>query len=242
MLDQLTCPNCGATLLPPAPNSDVVTCQYCHTTFRIPSTSTPQLDMGNLILGADFRRQPIVGWGFPNPDNIHLSVDGTLPELRAKFPAASSLYYVLNSSGYFDNLDVSVSIKFYEGDLDCIDAGMVLRYQKSVGSYSFLISPLGTYSVAYYEKGDANGLKWNAIMNWSNNNALLKGLNQVNRLRVIANGPHLKVYINGVIATSIHDSRYEEGEVLLAAEGTVKSGVDVGFSNLQLREVTANSN
>jgi hypothetical protein len=214
----------------------VVTCQYCNITFRVPRTQTPEPDMGNLILGADFRQAPIAGWSFPNEDNVRVS-NGVRPELRFKYPAVSGLWFALNSSGYFDNVDASVSITFYEGNADYIDAGLVLRYRKAVGAYFVLISPLGTYTVAYYEKGQGERLDWKTIMGWTKHDALHKGLNQVNRLRFLANGDHLRVYLNGVLATSIRDNRYDEGEVLLAAEGTDKSIVDVGFSDLQLREV-----
>ncbi len=237
-MDQLICPNCGAPLPASAANSEVVTCPYCNITFRIPRTQIPEPDMGNLILGADFRQAPIAGWSFPNKDNVRLS-NGAQSELRFKYPAVSGLWYALNSSGYFDDVDASVSITFYDGKEDDIDAGLVLRYRKSIGSYFVLISPLGTYTIAYYEKGEDESLHWKTIMNWTKHDALRKGLNQVNRLRFIANGDHLRVYLNGVLATSIHDNRYDEGEVLLAAEGTDKSIVDVGFSDLQLREVRA---
>jgi len=35
----------------------------------------------------------------------------------------------------------------------------------------------------------------------------------------------------------MHDTRYDDGEDILAAEGTIKSSVEVGFFDLQLREV-----
>ena len=235
MINALICPNCGASLPLPSANSEVVTCQYCNTTFRASQTLTPEPDIGNLVLGADFGQAPIAGWNFPNKDKVRL-INGSPPELRARFPASSELYYVLNSSGYFDDVDASVNIRFYEGNLDYIDAGLVLRYQKGLGSYFVLISPLGTYTVAYYEKGDKDELVWRTIMNWTKHSAIHPGLNQVNRLRFIARGDHLRVYINGVLATSLHDDRYDEGEVILAAEGTGKSSVEVGFSGLQLRE------
>ena len=238
MINALVCPNCGASLPPPAANSEMMTCQYCNTTFQIPRTLTPEPSIGNLILGADFRQQPIAGWNFPNKDNIRL-INGNPPELRAKFSASSELYYVLNSSGYFDDVDASVSIKFYEGNLDYIDAGLILRYRKGIGSYCVLISPLSTYTVAYYEKGEKDELVWRTIMNWTKHSAIRPGLNQINRLRFIASGDHLHVYLNGVLATSLHDNRYDEGEVLLATEGTKNSSVEVGFYDLQLREVKA---
>ncbi len=214
----------------------MVTCQYCNTTFRVPKTLTPEPDLGDLILGADFSRKPIAGWAFPNEDNIHLE-GGSAPELRAKFAASETLYYVLNSSGFFDNVDVSVSMRFYAGELNHIDGGISLRHQKGVGSYAFLLSPLGTYSVGYYVPGDDSGMTWKHIVDWTENSAIRAGLNQVNRLRVTADAERLRVYINGVLATSLHDTRYDAGEIMLDAEGSKSSPVEMGFTDLQVREV-----
>jgi len=238
MFAQSNCPNCGATLPASAFSSEVVTCQYCNTTFRMSRTPTPEPDMGNLVLAADFNQDPIPGWGFPNKDKVEL-IKGAVPELRARFPPQGGLYYPLNSSGYFDNIDASVSIQFYEGNLDTIDAGLVLRYRKDVGSYCVLITPLGTYTLGMYQKGTSTdgAMDWKTIMTWTRHSAIRKGLNQVNRLRVIANGDRLRIYLNGVLATSIHDDHFDEGEVLLAIEGGEKSAIDVGFTDLQLREV-----
>jgi len=237
MFAQSNCPNCGATLPASAFSSEVVTCQYCNATFRMSRTPTPEPDMGNLVLAADFSQDPIPGWAFPSRDKIQLLND-SVPELRANFPPQIGLYYALNSSGYFDNIDASVSIKFYDGNLDLIDAGLVLRYHKNVGSYCVLISPLGTYTLGYYQKGEVDdAMDWKSIMPWTRHSAIRKGLNQVNRLRVIANGDRLRIYLNGVLATSIRDDRFDEGEVLLAIESGEKSVIDVGFTDLQLREV-----
>lgn len=236
-MDQFICPNCGAALPASAAEADVVTCQYCNVTFRIPHTFTPEPDMGNLVLGADFRSEPIAGWGFPNKDKVTL-LNSTPPELRFKFKPESGVLYALNTSGYFDDIDVSVSIQFYEGITDYIDAGIMLRYRKDIGGYMVFISPLGTYTLAYYEKG-TDALVWKYILSWTKHTALKPGLNQINRLRFIADKDHLRVYLNGVLATSVHDTHHEEGMVQLAAEATDKSSIDVGFTDLQLREAKA---
>lgn len=236
LLDALICPNCGASLPPQAAPGDLVTCQYCKTTFQVPKSLTPEPDLGALLLGADFSRKPIIGWEFPNEDNLNF-VPGPPPELRAHFPISDMLHYVLNSSGYFDNVDVSVSIVFHAGVLKEIDAGISVRYQKGIGSYAFLISPLGTYAVGYYVPGDDGSMTWKSIIAWTAHSAIRTGLEQVNRLRVVASADRLRMYINGVLATSLHDKRYEAGEVLLDAEGSKNSLVEVGFTDLELREV-----
>ncbi len=236
MLNALICPNCGGVLPPPAPGMAVVTCQFCGTTFSVAKSLTPEADMGNLLLGADFSRKPIEGWGFPNEDTVQLS-GGSRPELRAKFPAGPTLYYALNSSGFFDDIDASVSFTFYSGNLQDLDAGLSVRYRKGIGSYTALVSPLGTYAVGYYHPGTGDGMDWTSILNWTKHSAIKQGLNQVNRLRVIISSDHLRVYLNGVLATSLHDGRFDEGEVLLCSEPGGHSEGEVGFSDLQLRDV-----
>lgn len=237
MLNALVCPNCGGTLPPPAPGISVVTCQYCGTTFSVAKSTTPEARMGKLLLGADFSRKPIEGWGFPNEDKVRL-IPGARPELRGKFPAGPTLYYALNSSGFFDDIDASVSFTFYGGNLNDLDAGISLRYRKGVGSYSVLVCPLGTYSVGYYHPGTSgDNMDWATILNWTKHSAIRPGLNQTNRLRFIASGDHLRVYLNGVLATTLHDGRYDEGEVLLCSEPGSHSEGEVGFTDLQLREV-----
>jgi hypothetical protein len=53
------------------------------------------------------------------------------------------MYHSLKSSGFFDDADVSASIKFYEGNEDLIDAGVSVQHRENIGSYCVLISLLG---------------------------------------------------------------------------------------------------
>ncbi len=219
----------------PASGEQLITCQYCNTSFRVPKTLTPEPDLGDVLLAADFSQKPIVGWNFPNEDKVRL-IPSHPPELHAKCPTADTLYYVLNSTGYFDDLDAGVSFKFQSGNEKFIRAGLILRYQKGVGSYGALVSAQGTYMVGYYEKGARDDLVWKIVLDWTSHSALRSGYNQANRLRPIVKGDHLRIYLNGALATSLHDQRYALGEVLLAVEPGQKSDVEVSFFDLQLRE------
>jgi hypothetical protein len=241
MLNQLTCPNCGAALPPELAKSDVVTCQYCHTTFRVPHTFTPEPDMGDLIIGADFRTQPIPGWTIPNDDSVS-RVDNSSPEFRVKVKGDEFNHFLLKSSGEFDDVDVGVTLNFYSGTADLIKGGLILRYREKVGGYIFYISPIGTYKLADYQPDKKGALVWNNMTDWQSNNLIHKGLNQTNRLRVIVMGNHFKIYINGVIVTTIHDDKFDEGQIIVGAEGSEKSSAEVGFSDLQVREVPSEKN
>ncbi len=155
----------------PVSGEQLITCQYCNTSFRVPKTLTPEPDLGDVLLAADFGQKPIVGWSFPNEDKVRLLANHP-PELHAKLPAADTLYYVLNSTGYFDDLDAGVSFKFQSGNEKFIRAGLILRYQKGVGSYGALVSAQGTYMVGYYEKGSRDDLVWKIVLDWTSHSAL----------------------------------------------------------------------
>ena len=95
--------------------------------------------MGNLILGADFSHQPIVGWELPHADRTTLTPSPT-SELRLKADPGTILSYALNSLGFFDDVDTSVNITFYEGNLGIIHAGIMVGYQADIGGYDFHLS------------------------------------------------------------------------------------------------------
>ncbi len=192
--------------------------------------------MGDLLLGADFSKKPMPGWELVNEDKLTLHSTGSSPELRGKFPAHTNAYYALKSSGLLDNYDASVTIKFVTGEAEWIRAGMYARFTNN-GGYGFLVSAQATYAFGAFVKDKNGELVWEKIMDWAYHTALRPGLNVENRLRVICNQDRFRVYLNGVLATSFRDTRYEMGKLFLAAEPGKNSDIDIAFSNLQLREV-----
>lgn len=236
MLVNLTCPNCGAALPATFSISGIVACEYCGTSFRVPKSLTPQPDMGDLILGADFSHKPIPGWQIQSEDRVTL-VPGRAAELRAAFEASERVHYCLSSSGIFDNVDAGVTIRFIEGKIEWVRAALFLRYTTGMGGYGFFISAQGTCMIGYYEKPQEGELAWQTVMDWTAHTALRHGLDQPNRLRVIANGKRLQVYLNGVMATTFQHAHHEMGQVRLAVEPGERSAAHVAFSDLQLRAV-----
>jgi hypothetical protein len=231
----LNCPNCGASLPAHASKVDVVTCEFCNTTFRTSNTYTPEPTMGNLLLGADFSRKPVPGWGFYNEEKIKL-IPGTPPELQVSFEPKNGLYDVIGSSGLFDNVDISVTIKFLEGKHDWIYGGIFTRYGTE-GGYAFLISAQSSFKLGYYSKDKEDKLAWTDLMAWTSHTALRSGLEETNRLRVICDGQRLKMYLNGVLATSIRDTRFEVGRLYVSFSSGKESNIVATISDLQLREV-----
>lgn len=236
-MKSLNCPNCGAALPAQAIKFDIATCEFCGTSFRISSTLTPQPDMGDLLLGADFSDKHMPGWEVLNADKLTF-LNGDQPEMYGVFkPDATKSHYVLKSSGFLDDFDASVSIKFTHGTLDKTRAGFYLRFTDD-GGFGFLISAQSSYTYGIFTKDSENKLVWQKILAWTSHTALKYGFNVSNRLRVICDRDRFRVYLNGVLATSFKDSRFQAGTFYLTVDPGA-DGLDGGFafSDLQVREV-----
>lgn len=231
----LTCPNCGAALSAAALKNDLATCEFCGTTFRMSKTATPEPDMGDLLLGADFANETLPGWEIIRDGELTFH-KGNPPELRGLYKPRINSYYVLISSGFLDDFDASVTIKFTEGDEKLITAGLYPR-MNSEGGYAFYISPLGQYNIGYFTKETTNtDFKWNTLVDWTTHTSLRKGRDVTNRLRVIMDGEKMRVYLNGVLATSLKDNRYKMGKLHVVAEPNGETNLGVAYSDLQVRE------
>lgn len=232
----LNCPNCGAALSARSVSLDLATCEFCGTSFRIPKTLTPEPDMGDLLLGADFSNNHMPGWEVLNADKLKFHKNEP-PEMRGIFKHdPSKSHYALKSSGFLDDFDASVNIKFTEGTLDKIRAGFYLRFTDE-GGLGFLVSAQSSYTVGIFLKSTDGILTWQRLLAWTNHTALKHGFNVYNRLRVVCNRDSFRVYLNGVLATSFKDARFSAGTLYLTVEPG--DGIDGGFafSDLQVREV-----
>ena len=56
--------------------------------------------------------------------------------------------------------------------------------------------------------------------------------------RVVCDGERIRVYLNGVLATSFKDNRFKMGKLYVVAEPNGdNTNLGITFSDLQLREV-----
>jgi len=232
----LNCPNCGATLPASAVKADFTVCDFCGTTFRMSKTLTPEPSMGDLLLGADFRSSTLPGWELIKEGDVTFH-KGNPSELRGFYGPRINSYYVLKSSGFLDDFDASINIKFTDGDEKLITAGFYPRMTYD-GGYGVYISPIGSYNIGYFTMDTTSGdFKWNTFVDWTYHASLRTGKNTTNRLRVIFDGERLRVYLNGVLATSLKDNRYKMGKLYVVVEPNGDSNLGIAFSNLQVREI-----
>lgn len=231
-LRSLACPNCGASLPGAVMQNGVAACEFCGTSFRVAASPTPEPDLGDLILGADFSDAGVPGWALSTPENLEFK-PGDPPELWARFPASSQIHPVIRTPAYFDNCDAGVTVRFVEGDTEYVSAGLEAR-GSDAGDYTFRISAQGTFQVAWHDKNDWGG----TLLNWTAHPALKPGLGPANRLRILLRGEQIRVYLNGVLATSLRDSRFSGGTLrVMITPGKRKPAV-AAYSRLELRDVS----
>jgi len=226
----LSCANCGAVLRAEDILDGVAVCKYCGVNFRVPLTFTPEPALGDLLLGADFRDPELRGWKTFSHDKWELR-PGARGELWATFPASDRLHPILRTPGPLDDFDLGVSIRFIEGAHDYISAGFEVRNCDD-GDYVIQISALGTFRVGWHARTEWGG----EFFKWTDHPALGKGLGAENRLRVMLRADRLRVYLNGVFATSLHDAKYTFGFARLVVAPGTQTPIVVAFSDLQLRE------
>ena len=232
----LNCPNCGAFLPQHAFKGDLAVCEFCGSTFHMTNNPRPETGLGALLLGADFSSRVLPGWEVV--DEGKLTFHKSYPsELWGYYGPRVNAYYVLKSSGFFDDFDAGINIRFTDGDQSLIMAGMYPRFSDE-GGYAVYISPIGSYVIGYFTKDEKGEWKWGTIMDWTSHSAIRVGMNQNNHLRVTCDGERIRVYLNGVLATSVKDSRFKMGKLYVVAEPNgEKTNLGIAFSDLQLREV-----
>lgn len=107
--------------------------------------------------------------------------------------------------------------------------GVLFRMQSPQEFYRFEMTGNGMYML---ERRDADG-QWTRLMpEWRDSSAIQQGLEATNRLRVMARGPQLAIYVNDTLLHEVTDDRYGSGTIALDAGTFGATGLQVAFDNL----------
>lgn len=107
--------------------------------------------------------------------------------------------------------------------------GVLFRMQDDGQFLRFDITGNGMYII---ERHNADGSWTRLIPDWLPASAINQGLNELNRLKVIAAGSSLTFYINDVLLAQLIDETFASGAIALDA-GTFNNGnLQVSFDNL----------
>jgi len=227
------CPSCGERhgVLPRA--GDLYRCDACGALFRRSGSGEPEHVLGDLLQRPDLLAAPILGWTIYKPELLRL--DRAHEELIIKAPGGPSLLDILRSAGTYADLDLSVTYRLLRGDPAAkgLGFGFGLRWFTKDGVNGYLIECRmnGRLAVLRYDKG-----KSESLVNYVEHNTLKVGVGARNRLRVLIDGPLLRVYLNGQLASDLRDDTYRQGVLRVFISPADAEDAEIAISDLELRE------
>lgn len=235
--DARGCPSCGERRDVRLVGGDVHRCERCGASFRRSSSGGPEHAVGDLLVGTDLGDRRLVGWSVSKPEVVRF--DSVEHELVARVPGSPNSAEILRSSGYFADLDVGVTFRFIDADVTdkWSGIGLSLRWRndgRGTCDYLFEVRASGRYAVFRFREG-----KSESLVPLIEHAALRVGVGERNRLRVVADGPSLRVFLNGVLASSVRDEVWTQGRIRLVVTPPDASTVEVGFAELEIREPRA---
>lgn len=123
-------------------------------------------------------------WGTPG-DIIRVQ-DGKL----ILKPAPNTSQNILNQSQVFEDAEIAVDVTITDGATE-VPGGLIFWAKDYSNFYCLCINANGRFKISRYVTD-----RWLNPINWTENNALNKGLGQVNKLRVVTTSRQAMVYIN----------------------------------------------
>ncbi len=128
---------------------------------------------------------------------------------------------------------LEVDATLVEGPTDS-SYGILFRLQEGGGFYRFNITGDGFYIL---DRLNPDGTwTWLTPAGWTESPAIKQGANAANRLKIIAGGPNIIVFVNGEPLGQFTDAMgYTRGQVALNAGTFNQPGVRVAFDNLMVR-------
>lgn len=107
--------------------------------------------------------------------------------------------------------------------------GILFRVQDPQRFYRFEITANGLYVV---ERHNPDGTWTRLVQDWLPSDAINQGLNVANRLKVIANGPEITLYVNDILLQQVTDATYPSGAIALSAGTFGGNSLQVSFDDL----------
>jgi len=153
-------------------------------------------------------------------------------QLVIQIDAPNTMQYATLNEPTFSDFVLEVDAQLLSGPEES-SYGIIFRQDEDGRFYRFQITGTGFYVL---ERRDGDG-SWTRLTNdWLESDAIYRGLNIVNRLRVEAVGSRLAVYANGELLYETSDDSYSEGTIALDAGTFGRAGVQAAFDNVIIRQ------
>ena len=133
------------------------------------------------------------------------------------------------ANGTFGNFAFEVQLSIIQGDC----GGMTFRDGDNEGFYYFQICENSTYQIIKYLDYSGFG---STLLRSGQSLAIHTGLNQQNKIAVVASGSSMTFYVNGQQLTQVQDNSYTSGHIALTASSYLSAGYAtvVMYSNAAL--------
>ncbi|HIE39242.1 MAG TPA: hypothetical protein EYH30_04900 [Anaerolineales bacterium] len=104
--------------------------------------------------------------------------------------------------------------------------GVMCRVQADDDGYLLRISGDGYYAIHRIVGGE-----FEPLVDWTTSDAIRQG-NATNHLRVVCDGTHLALVVNGRLLAEVEDATYTSGDIALTATTFEEEPTEVRFDNL----------
>jgi glucose/mannose transport system substrate-binding protein len=150
-------------------------------------------------------------------------------------PALNTTQSVLNQSHVFVDADIGIDVTMSASDANVLGGldvpGGLIFWAKDYDSfYCLCINAIGSFKISQYVTG-----QWLTPVNWTKNEAINKGIGQVNRLRVVTKGDAVTAYVNDKQVVMIKGQPPPGGSRIGISGGSTKNSQDSWqFANLKV--------
>lgn len=154
-------------------------------------------------------------------------------QLVVTLNAADTIQFSALQEPIFTDFALEVDATLFEGAVGG-SYGVLFRIQESGGFYRFAVTGEGLFIL---ERRNGDGSWTRLTKGWQPSPVIHQGVNQLNRLKVVASRSNFLLFVNGQPLGQFTDTLgYTEGQVGLSAGTFAQPNLTVTFDNLTIRE------
>src|SRR5580692_701272 len=162
-------------------------------------------------------------WGTPGE---RLSVKGGKLTLK---PVPNTTQSILNQSNVFEDADIRVEVNMPAGDAN-VPGGLIFWAKDHSNFYCLCVDAAGYFKISRYVTD-----RWLQPVGWIENEAIDKGIGQVNKLRVVTKGRQATAYINDKQVTTFDGQPPQGGGCVGVSGGSPENAQNTWqFANLRV--------
>jgi len=162
-------------------------------------------------------------WGMPSE---RLSVEDGKLTIK---PPPNTTQSILNQSHVFDDADIRIEVLMPHGDTN-VPGGLIFWAKDQSNFYCLCIDAAGYFKISRYVTD-----RWLQPVGWIENEAINKGIGQVNKLRVVTKGTQATAYINDKRVTTFDGQPPQGGGCVGVSGGSPENAQNTWqFTNLEV--------